>query len=88
MAGIARVGIDQAGGVIKGGGQAIARINGAPMAVVGDEVVSHGNGPHQGPAMVQGSGILRVNGIPVVLAGMVASCGHQASGSPTCGVSG
>ena len=82
MPGISRVGIDTAGGVIKGGGQAIATINGALIAVVGDKVEPHGKGTHGDAEMVQGSAVFTINGIPVVLAGMKASCDDTATGDP------
>lgn len=86
MAGVARGGIDRAGGTIQGGLQTIATINGAPIAVVGDSVTGHGSGSHASAVMVQGSSIFTINGIPVVLAGMRASCNDQATGDPkvTC----
>lgn len=87
MGGISRAGIDTAGGVIRGGGQVMARINGAPMAVLNDAVIAHGSGSHQSAKMVQGSAIIRINGVPVVMAGCRASCGHVATGSPTAGTS-
>lgn len=87
MGGISRAGIDTAGGVIRGGGQAIARINGVAMVVVNDAVLAHGSGSHQSAKMVQGSAIIRVNGVPVVMAGCRASCGHIATGSPNAGSS-
>lgn len=86
MPGISRVGIDSAGGIIRGGGQSIATINGAPIAVLGDDVTGHGSGSHASAKMAQGSAIFTINGIPVVLAGMRASCNDQATGDPkaTC----
>jgi len=80
MPGIARVGIDSAGGVITGGMQGLVTINGAPVSVVGDDVAGHGTGSHAGPKMAQGSSLFTINGIPVCLAGHRASCGHEASG--------
>lgn len=82
MPGISRVGIDTAGGTIKGGKQVIATINGAFIAVVGDEVEPHGKGPHGGAVMVQGSAVFTINGIPVCLAGHKASCDDVATGDP------
>jgi len=86
MPGITRVGIDSAGGVIRGPGASLLTINGAPASLVGDEVTGHGSGSHASAVMVQGSAILTVNGVAVVLAGMRASCNDVATGDPkhTC----
>ena len=78
---VSLVGIDTAGGTIKGPGKPNWTWNGAPISVVGDDVENHGPGVHQGPKMVQGSGWMTIDGIPVVHAGDAASCGHQATGS-------
>ncbi len=86
MPGISRGGIDRAGGTIQGGLQTIATINGALIAVLGDSVSGHGSGSHASAVMAQGSSVFTINGIPVVLAGMRASCNDQATGDPkaTC----
>ena len=81
MPGIARVGVDSAGGVILGGGQSTVRVNGARAAVLGDAVAPHGDPPHKAAVMVQASGTVRAGGIKVCRAGDAASCGHTASGS-------
>jgi len=80
MPGVALVGLNQAGGVQKGGGQSFCKGNGALVSVVGDAVESHGNGPHQGARMVQGSTFFKINGIPVCIAGNLASCGDATDG--------
>lgn len=80
MPGISVVGMDSAGGVITGGRQSFATYNGSPISVVGDAVSGHGDGPHRGPTIVQGSSFFTINGIPVVISGKLASCGHAASG--------
>ncbi len=87
MPGISVVGMDSAGGVITGGGQSFATYNGAAISVVGDSVASHGDGAHRGPSMVQGSSFFTINGIPVVISGKLASCGHAASGRSNWSVS-
>jgi uncharacterized Zn-binding protein involved in type VI secretion len=79
MAGISKAGIDTAGGVIQPT-QAIATINGVPIATLGASVTGHGSGSHASAVMVQGSALFTINGVPVVLAGMRASCNHQATG--------
>ena len=81
MPGIARVGIDSAGGTILGGGQFFVRVEGALWAVLGDAVAGHGIALHAGPVMAEGSPFVRINGIPVCRAGHAASCGHAATGS-------
>lgn len=81
MPGIARVGQDSAGGTILGGGQSFVRVQGTAWAVLGDAVAGHGNNPHSSPTMAQGSGFVRINGIPACRAGHLASCGHAATGS-------
>lgn len=82
MPGITCAGLDTAGGIIKPGGQSIARINGFTIAVVGDAVNDHGSGQHRSATLVQGSVIARINGVPIVLAGMRASCGDVTTGNP------
>lgn len=78
---ISLVGVDQAGGVITGPGKPNWTWNGSPISVLGDAVAGHGPGPHGGPTMVEGSGWMTIDGIPVVHAGDAASCGHPATGS-------
>lgn len=81
MPGIARVGLDAAGGTILGGGQSFVRVEGHLWALLGDAVAGHGPGVHAGPTMAEGSPFTRINGIPVCRAGHAASCGHAATGS-------
>lgn len=78
---VSLVGRDAAGATIAGPGATNWTWNGAPMSLVGDAVVPHGNAPHSGPVMVEGSPWFTIAGIPVVRAGSAASCGHTASGS-------
>jgi len=82
MPGISLVGVDSAGGTILGGGQTLVKVNGTPIAVVGDAVAPHGKSPHRSAKMVSGSAIMKINGIPVCRAGDSASCGHTATGQP------
>ncbi|TAD90968.1 MAG: hypothetical protein EAZ99_04045 [Alphaproteobacteria bacterium] len=79
--GVARVGLDAAGGVQLGGGQDWWRVEGALVVVDGDAVAPHGLPPHAGPTMVAGSDWFKIDGNAVVAAGDVATCGHQTSGS-------
>lgn len=82
MPGIARVGIDVAGGVQLGMQGANFRVNGAPVVLVGDAVASHPPlPPHSAsPVMAVGSPTFRLNGIPVCREGHPASCGHVTTG--------
>ena len=81
MPGLARVGVDTAGGVIQGGGQSTVFCNGSLVAVIGDAVAGHGRAPHSSPVMVEGSSTVFAEGIGVCRTGDAASCGHEATGS-------
>ncbi len=83
MSGIARVGLDFAGGVILGGGNFRVLAEGVPVAVRGDAVASHGLGPHSAAVMVGASSRVFAGGISVCRAGDSASCGDTATGSTT-----
>ena len=82
--GVARVGIDTAGGTELGGGQYFVRINGALITLLGDAVASHPPCPivpiHCGPVMAASSSLTRINGIYICRQGDVASCGHPSTG--------
>lgn len=80
MPGITIKGADSAGGVQLAGGQGEFTVNGQPVVVLGDPVAGHGNAPHSGPVMVEGSSWMTWNGKPVVRAGHKASCGHATTG--------
>lgn len=80
--GVARVGLDSAGGIQLGGGVARTRVGGGLVSVLGDAVAGHGTGPHASPIMAEGSPRFRINGLPVVRAGHLATCGHAATGTP------
>jgi len=81
MPGIARVGVDSAGGTILGGGQSTVFCNGSLIAVLGDAVQGHGTGPHSSPVMAQASTNVFAGGKGVCRQGDQASCGHVATGS-------
>lgn len=82
MAGISRIGIDTAGGIITGPPMAATvLVNGAPAAVLGSLVAPHGTGPHAAASMIQGSATVFANGLPVCRDGDAASCGDTATGS-------
>lgn len=83
MPGIALVGVHVAGGVITGPGASGFTIDGAPVAVLGDDVAGHGSGPHTSPKMAQASTWMTWNGKPVCRAGNAASCGDQVNGHAT-----
>lgn len=81
MPGIARVGVDTAGGTITGNLSPSVLVNGSPIAVKGADVSGHGTGAHAGPVMVGASGTVFAGGIAVCRAGDMATCGDSASGS-------
>ena len=86
-AGVARVGVDTAGGVHLGGGQSGVTIDGARVVVRGDAVAAHAPCPdvpvHCAATMVGASAGVTINGIPVCRAGDAASCGHASTGAAT-----
>lgn len=79
---VSLVGVSKAGGVIKGPGQPRFVIYGAPVSLLGDAVEPHGPGLHLVPVMIEGSGMFKINGIPIVRTGNRASCDHTADGIP------
>lgn len=81
MPGIARAGVDSAGGTITGALVPSVTVNGSPIAVKGAAVAGHGDAPHSAPVMVGSSGTVTAGGIPICRAGDDASCGHAATGS-------
>lgn len=83
MPGVARVTLDQAGGVQLGHQNPTVFANGANIVVLGDIVASHPSGyPHiASPPMVTASSTVFACGIPVCRQGDVAACGHASSGS-------
>jgi uncharacterized Zn-binding protein involved in type VI secretion len=82
MPGVAVCNIDSAGGIIKPGPNVTIFYKGNPVAVVGCEVNGHGSGSHASAVMIQGSSKVFIKGIPIVLAGDLASCGDRATGRP------
>lgn len=56
-------------------------IHGKKVALIGDQVTSHGKGAHGGAVMVGGSSKVFVNGKGVVRTGDAASCGDIATSS-------
>jgi len=81
MPGVARNGVDSAGGIaIQGSGNVNA--NGSGVVRVGDKVASHGLAPHSPtPPMVGKSSTVFANGKGVCRSGDAANCGHTISGS-------
>lgn len=82
MSAVSLVGQSVAGGVITGPGAVTWTIMGLSISLVGDGVSGHGTGAHSGPVMVTGSPWATIHGIPVVRAGSLASCSHDANGNP------
>lgn len=81
MALISLVNKDSAGAVIVGPGATNWTWNGSPISLVGDAVMPHGQPPHSGPSIANGSPWMTINGIPVTRDGSMATCGHAATGS-------
>jgi len=81
MPGVARKGIDAAGGVAIEGSDNVF-VNGAGVVRNGDRVAGHGLPPHAPPpAMVAQCKNVYVNGILVVNQGDLAVCGDAIAGS-------
>lgn len=80
--GIAVKSLDSAGGTHLAGGQNELFIEGQPVVLKGDPVASHGDSPHSSATMVEGSSWFSWNGVPVVVEGKKASCGHVSTGRP------
>jgi uncharacterized Zn-binding protein involved in type VI secretion len=81
MPGVARVGLDSAGGAIVGVMAPTVYVNGANIVCQGAAVTGHGISPHDAPMMVGHSGTVYAGGIAICRQGDSASCGHAASGS-------
>ena len=80
MPGIARYGVDVAGGYdIHDSPSVFANNN--PVVRIGDQIAGHGRSPHDGPVMVSGSSNVFINNIPTCREGDIASCDHPTSGS-------
>ena len=75
-----RVGASQAGGIVNSPVQSFVTIDGLPVSVVGDGVVSHPPCPnpssHCAANMAQGSSLVTIDGINVCRNGDAATCGH------------
>ena len=83
MPAISLAGVDSAGGgIILNTLQISSRLNGSPIAVAGDVVMTHGSPPnvHIGAVMVA-SHSSTIGGHQIVTEGDVATCGHTVSGS-------
>lgn len=80
MAGVARVGIDIIDSgppvVIAGTLQATVVIAGAPVAIVGDAITSHGSSPHDASVISSGAGNVVIAGTPIARNGDSTTCGH------------
>jgi uncharacterized Zn-binding protein involved in type VI secretion len=82
MPGVARMGIDVAGGIgIEGSPNVFA--NSAPVMRLGDKVAAHGPPPHTPPpSMIAVNPNVYANGILIVVQGNLATCQHPITGSP------
>lgn len=88
MSQVATVGASTVGGgVILGPGAPWATLNGAPIALVGDAVASHGSSPHAAAVLTAGSSIATLGGVALCRNGDPASCGHTISASSFVDVS-
>ena len=81
MPGIARAGLDTAGGLIQGGGQSKVYVEGYLAAVLGDPVAPHGSSPHNNATMSESSSKVYFGGKKVCRSGDKATCNHSATGS-------
>lgn len=88
MPGIARVGLDNAGGgVIVGPGAPTVLADGSIVsccsaAIPGDTVFTHGEAPHVGAIIVTGSTSVFADGRPVAMHQFsTVSCGHTVQGT-------
>lgn len=87
MPAIARHG-DSCGGSIVATA-ATVRVDGLPVARVGDAITPHGDPPHHAAVLESGSPTVLVEGRAVVRVGDRASCGHLvSSGSPATVIDG
>ena len=83
MGNACRANIDKAGGIILGGSTTVS-IDGFPVALQGNKILSHGDNPHKDAVVVNGSSQFVVEGIPVCVSGMSkGTCGHPATSSST-----
>jgi uncharacterized Zn-binding protein involved in type VI secretion len=87
MPGVQRVGDANAVGGVVSGGISSVRINGRPVAVVGNSVSAHPPcGRRKAPRIhchataAGGSGTVKAGGIPVSLTGDSDTCGHARAG--------
>lgn len=78
MTNVARCGVDTAGGLIAAPSTPrTVLVNGAPIALAGDLVTSHGSDAHAAAALtVTKPRTVLVNGLPVVVTADLATCGH------------
>ena len=77
MPGIARKGQDKAKGAIVGPSASTVKADGKFVALIGDNVASHGKAPHAKPTLVSnGASKVLVDGKVPAKQGTVATCGH------------
>ena len=80
MAGVSRVNVDTAGGLIIDTPDTKTTVGGNPIAVVGSNILPHGSGAHASASIVEGAAKTTAGGIPICRAGSLASCGDRATG--------
>lgn len=87
---VQRVGDANTGGGVVRGGDSSVKINGRPVALVGDSVTGHPccgrrgcPGIHCGPTTSGGSSTVKVGGRSVSLTGDPDTCGHTRAGGST-----
>jgi len=81
MPGIARVGVDKAGGVVTGNLAPTVFINGSPVVVKGATIAPHGRAPHDAAVMDEASVDVFACGIGICRTGDLSTCQHAIGGS-------
>ena len=81
MAGVSRVAIDSAGGIILGPGAQTVFVNGLNVSVLGDAVEGHGDGSHASPIIITASQKVYAEGQGIVRDVDTTSCGKNPTGS-------
>ena len=84
MPGLARQGLDAAGGAQLAGGQASVHANGARVVVLGDPVAGHGEPPHAAPVMAQASASVFAGGRPSAARAMPRAAATPRAAAPMC----
>ena len=90
MPAVQRQGDAKSAGGVNTQGVGSVRVNGRPMAVIGNKVTAHPccgqrgcPSSHCSPNTTGGKGTVRAGGRPIILTGMSDTCGHpRQGGSP------